>query len=115
MSYILLKVQEGNEPLLEVTAQKRLANATLAPFNLAGASITMTVKATRDTADGSAIATYSTGSGTIIITDAPNGSFTVQLSTAATAATGLYFYKVNATTGGHPQTLMHGDFLVENV
>lgn len=110
MSFIPLKVQEGNEPLLTITAQKRNPDGSVSPFDLTGAAVTMYVKVNADTADGSALATY-----TATITDAPNGKFTVQVTTAATVTPGLFFYKINSVIAAHPQTLQHGDFLVENV
>jgi hypothetical protein len=110
VSYILLTVQEGNEPLLTITAKKPQPDGTLSPFDLTGAAVTMYVKATNDTADGSAMATY-----TATITDAPNGKFTIQLTTAATVNPGKYWYKINSVIATHPQTLQHGDFIVENV
>jgi BppU N-terminal domain len=110
MSFITLKVQEGNEPLLTITAQKRNPDGTVSPYDLTGATVTMYVKATKDTPDGSPMATY-----TATITDAVNGKFTIQLSTAATANPGTFWYKINAVSATHPQTLQHGDFIVENV
>ncbi len=110
MSFIVLKVQEGNEPLLTITAQKRNPDGTVSAFDLTGSAVTMYVKATADTADGSAMATY-----TASVTDAPNGKFTVQVTTAATVTPGRYFYKINSVIAAHPQTLQHGDFIVENV
>lgn len=110
MSLIPLKVQEGNEPLLTITAQKRNPDGSTSPFDLTGSAVTMYVKATKNTADGSAMATI-----TATITDAPNGKFTVQVTTAATANPGVYWYKINSVIAAHPQTLQHGDFIVENV
>jgi len=110
VSFIVLKVQEGNEPLLTITAQKRNPDGSTSPFDLTGSTVTMYVKGNADIADGSAIATY-TGS----ISDAPNGKFSVQVTTAATATPGRYFYKINSVIAAHPQTLQHGDLIVENV
>jgi len=110
VSFIPLRVQEGNEPLLTITAQKRNPDGSVIAFDLTGSAVTMYVKATKNTADGSALATY-----TATITDAANGKFTVQLTTASTVTPGTFWYKINSVIAAHPQTLQHGDFIVENV
>jgi hypothetical protein len=110
MSYVLLSVPEGNDPLLTITVQARNPDGTTVPYNLTGAAVTMFIKTNADTADGSAIATIS---GTV--TDALNGVFTVRIATAATAAPGRYFYKINSVLSGHAQTVQYGDLMVTNV
>ena len=110
MSYIQLIVPEGDDPLYEISVVERQPDGTELPFDLTGGTITMRVKATRDTADGSAMGSF-TGN---VIAPAVNGNFTVQVTNSVTTASGDYWYTIKWVAAGKQQTLQYGDWRVVN-
>ncbi|SRR6266545_1024559 len=115
MSWQVLRVEEGNEPLLTITTMNTSYQPPI-PFNLAGpppSTVTAIIKLSPDTLDAAAIATIP-----CTVIDGPNGVFTLQIPATATQNPGRYFYKINALIGFTPiprtMTLQHGDFVVVN-
>ncbi len=93
----------GNEPLWTFTLPNYNFNEHLP------ATLTLLVKANADAPDGSAFATLQ---GTVI--DPANGKFTIQVTTAATANPGRFFYKLMIADAGGGWCMMFGDFVVVN-
>lgn len=110
MSYIPLTVPEGDDPLYEIAAVERQPDGTEVPFDLTGGTITMRVKATKNTADGSAMGSFT---GTVV--GAPtNGNFTVQVLNTVTTTSGNYWYTIKWVASAKQQTLQYGEWKVVN-
>lgn len=110
MSYIQLKVEEGDDPLYTVSAIKRLPDGTETPFDLTGGTITLRVKATKDTADGSAMGSF-TG---VVVGNPLDGTFTVQVTNTVTNVAGDYWYTIKWVAAAKQQTLQYGEWRVTN-
>ena len=94
------------------------------PVDITGAAITYAVapldEAAEETApqpkNGStAIITKSTGSGGLVITDAPNGGIRVDLGSGDTAglpAPKTYYHEIQIVLGGFTTTIMFGTFTI---
>lgn len=120
----LIKVREGNDPLLTIRLKQRNPDGTFSPYILTAASIEFIVKADPDNTDvvgaGGAKFNYSTTGGQIAIVDdgASIGDefsvLTVQCA-ALDLVAGIDYYKLNVEKGGRKETVMFGPFEVENV
>ncbi len=101
-------------PLTTIKGNESLLTFTIPDYNFTQhlpATIQCIVKASADTPDASAIATIPA-----TITDPAGGTFTIQVTQAATASAGRYFWKlkISDTSPVTPMTLMSGDFVVVN-
>jgi hypothetical protein len=97
---MMLQAIKGTDPLWTFTAPGYDFTKHLPP------TITLLVKNSPDASDAAAFATCA---GTI--SDPTNGKFNVQLTTAATAAPGRFFYKLLMTDNAS-HLWLSGDFVV---
>lgn len=83
---------------------------TFEPYDLTDADLTFIAKATRDTADADAFATYA------ISPEMPetDGKFIVSFVRADVATPGQYWYKVRKTKNSKTITVQAGPLIVKN-
>jgi hypothetical protein len=107
MARVPIKLVEGDEPLLTFFA-RRTVDGAQTPINITGATVQFVKKADVYATDASG----TTIAG--VITNAANGEFTVQITSAVTSAPGAYFYKAQVIQSAKPLTIRYGDLVIDN-
>lgn len=116
-----IHVFENNAPLLTIRIKKKLPDGSRVPYILTGApAVTLYVKNRRSDADGSAKFSLTKTAGDIVITNdgsgvgATYGEITIQCKSADLTPYGSYPFHLDVIKSGKPETVMTGNFVIEN-
>jgi hypothetical protein len=107
-----LKLGRNNEPILRFRARIRAANPV---YDVSGKGFALYVKVSNDDDDVDAIAVYTNANGGITVPDPTAGEILVQVTNAATAEAGSFFYHFDMIEGTRPVTVLYGEWLVRGV
>ena len=105
------KVGQNNEPVIKIRARKRAVNPS---YDLTGKTFAFYVKDSSETLDDDAFAVYRLDAG-ITVPDPSTGEILVQITQAATADSGSFFYHFDMIDGTRSVTRLYGEWQVRDV